>query len=205
MDLSGSGDADKKSQAAFGAGQPLATATVTDSTGTHSLDVRKNKDDYYARSAPAGTPYKVAADLGKELEKSVEEFRNKKVFDFGFSDPSKFELIGTAGEKAYVRSGTDWKQGSQVVDPGTVQAFIDKVRDLAATKFATSGFATPEFGLTVTSNEGKRVERVEFAKAKDGYLARRGNEPALYELDAKAVSEMINAATTIKPAAPVKK
>ncbi len=205
MDLSNSADAASKTQAAFASGQPVATAKVTDASGTQTLEVRKNKDDYYARSAMAGGVYKVSADLGKELEKTTEDFRNKKVFDFGFSEPTKFELTGTAGEKSFVRSGTDWKLNNQVMDPGSVQAFIDKVRDLAATKFATTGFTSPEFGLTVTSNDGKRVERVEFAKVQDGYLAKRGNEPALYQLDSKAVSDVLDASKSIKPGAAASK
>ncbi len=205
IDLSNTADAASKTQAVFAAGRPVATAKVTDASGTQSLEVRKSKDDYYARSALAGGVYKVSADLGKELEKTVDDFRNKKVFDFGFSDPTKFELTGTLGEKTYIRSGTDWKLNNQVMDAGTVQAFIDKVRDLTATKLATSGFATPEFGIAVTSNEGKRIERVEFAKAGDGYLARRGTEPALYQLDSKAVSDILNASKAIKQSTPASK
>ena len=205
MDLSSSADAASKSQAAFASGQAVATAKVTDASGTQSLDVRKNKDDFYAKSALAGGVYKVSSDLGKELEKIPDDFRNKKVFDFGFSDPTKFELTGTAGEKTYVRSGTDWKLNSQTMDPGTVQAFVDKVRDLAATKFAISGFTSPEFGIAVTSNDGKRVERVEFAKVQDGYLARRGSEPALYQLDSKAVTDILDASKSIKPSTPAAK
>lgn len=206
MDLGNTSETAAKSQSAFAAGQPVATAKVTDASGTQSLDVRKNKDDYYARSAMAGGVFKVSSDLGKELEKSAEEFRNKKVFDFGFSDPTKVELTGSIGEKTYVHSGSDWKMGKQLMDPGTVQSFIDKVRDVAAVKFATTGFATPEFGIAVTSNDGKRVERVEFAKTANGYLARRGNEPALYELDAKTVNDIVDAAKSIKPVStPAKK
>src|SRR6266446_6432774 len=47
MDLSGSED-DKKASVAFGSGTPFATARVTDISGTQELQVRKNKDDYYA-------------------------------------------------------------------------------------------------------------------------------------------------------------
>lgn len=191
-------ETDKKAVAAYSSGTPVAIASLTDTAGIHTLEVKKNKDDYYARGAAANTAYKVSSDLGKALEKPLDEYRNKKVFDFGFSDPSKFELTGTLGERTYVHSGTDWKMNNQVMDPGSVQAFIDKVRDLAATQFATSGFVNPELGITVTSNEGKRVERVEFAKAGNGYLARRGSEPALYQLDAKAVNDLIEAAKAIK-------
>lgn len=91
------------------------------------------------------------------------------------------------------------------MDAGSVQAFIDKLRDLSATKFVTSGFTTPEFAVTVTSNDGKRVEKAEFAKVADGYIARRENEPALYQLDGKSVDDMLEASKAVKPASAGKK
>jgi hypothetical protein len=92
------------------------------------------------------------------------------------------------------------------MDPGQIQAFIDKLRDLAATKFVNTGFTEPTATITVTSNDGKRTEKAEFAKTNDGYIARRENEPALYQLDAKSVNDMLDASSAIKPAAsPAKK
>jgi hypothetical protein len=46
---------------------------------------------------------------------------------------------------------------------------------------------------------------VEFAKTSDGYIARRANAPGLYQLDAKAVNDMLEASRAIKPAASAKK
>jgi hypothetical protein len=205
MDLSTSADDARKAEATFASGKPIASAKVSDAAGTQTLDVRKNKDDYYARGSTVKGVYKVSSDLGKELEKSLDDFRNKKVFDFGFSDPTKIEVSGSPGDKTYIRSGTDWKLNGQVMDPGSVQAFIDKLRDAAATKFATTGFSSPVMTVAVTSNDGKRFERVEFAKTNDGYLARRQNEPALYQLDSKTVNDILEAGKTIKPAASGKK
>ena len=205
MDLSTSSDDAKKAEAAFAAGKPVASAKVSDAAGTQTLEVRKNKDDYYARGSSVKGAYKVSSDLGKELEKTLDDFRNKKIFDFGFSDPTKIEVSGPSGDKTYIRGGTDWKLNGQVMDPGSVQAFIDKLRDAAATKFVTTGFSSPVMAVAVTSNDGKRFEKVEFAKTNDGYLARRGNEPALYQIDNKAVNDILEAGKAIKPAASGKK
>jgi Domain of unknown function (DUF4340) len=205
MDLSTSAADAKKADAAFASGQPVASAKVSDTAGTQTLDVRKNKDDYYARSSIVKGTYKVSSDLGKELEKTLDDFRNKKIFDFGFSDPTKIEVSGSPGDKTYTRSGTDWKLNGQVMDPGSVQAFIDKLRDLGATKFVTTGFSSPVMAVAVTSNDGKRFEKAEFAKTNDGYIARRQNEPALYQLDNKAVNDILEASKAIKPAASGKK
>ena len=50
------------------------------------------------------------------------------------------------------------------MDNSSVQNLIDKLRDLSATKFAETGGGNPVFEATVTSNEGKRVEKVTIRK-----------------------------------------
>lgn len=202
MDLSGNTADVKKTDADFAKGQRIATAKVSDAAGTQTLDVHKNKDDYYAQSSVVKGIYKISADLGKQLEKPLDDFRNKKIFDFGFSDPTKIEVQQGDTAKVYEKSGQDWKLNGKVMDSRSIQAFIDKLRDLSATKFVDSGFTTPVLGITVTSNNGKRLEKVSFAKSGNGYIARRENEPALYELDAKSVNDILESSSNIKPAAP---
>ncbi len=86
-----------------------------------------------------------------------------------------------------------------------MQSFIDRLRDAAASKFVDSGFTTPVFTATVVSNDGKKTEKVEFSKSGDNYIARRENEPSLYQLDAKVVNEIVDAARSIKAANKSKK
>ena len=202
MDLSASAESDEKKVAAlFASGTPVATAKVTDATGTQTLEVRKNKTDYYAKSSAVSGVYKVASDLGTSLDKALDDFRNKKLFDFGFDDVSAVDMHD--GSKAYslVKGGSDWWSNGKKMDGASVQAFIDKFRDLAATKFPDSGFATAAITMKVTSNEGKRVENISIAKNGDNYIAKREGEPALYQLDSKAVEELQKAAADVKPAA----
>jgi hypothetical protein len=191
----------KPDDTAFNTGKPIAIAKVTDAGGIESLDVRQNKDDYYARSSQVSGTFKISADLGKLLAKPLDDFRNKKLFDFGFSDLSRLEIQQSAGDKLYTRSGTDWKLGVQTMDPGSVQTVIDKLRDLTSTAFLTTGSTTPEITITAVSNDGKRSEKVEFSKTADGYIARRDGQPALYKLDAKSVNDILEAATAIKATA----
>jgi len=205
MDLSASTDDAKKAAPGFASGQPVTTVKVADSSGTESLEVRKNKDDYYGKSSVVPGVFKLSSDLGKELEKSPDDFRNKKVFDFGFSDPTRLEVQGPSGDKTYMRAGTDWKLNGTTIDPGSIQSFIDKIRDAAAAKFVTTGFTSPVLTVGVTSDNGKRVEKVEFSKAGDEYIARRGNDSTLYQMDAKSVNDIVEASKSIKPSAPAGK
>lgn len=200
MDLAGGADDAKKAQTAYAAGQLIGSAKATDSSGTQTLTVHKDKDDYYAKSSVVAGAYKISADLGKEIEKSLDDFRNKKIFDFGFSDPTRIEVQHGGGDKTYVRSGSDWKMNGQTIDAGSIQAFIDKLRDAAAAKFVTTGFTSPVLTITVVSNDGKRTEKAEFSKSADGYIAHRGTEPALYELDTKTVNDILDSSKGIKPA-----
>ncbi len=207
MDLSGSED-DKKVSAAFGSGTLFATAKVTDVSGAQELQVRKNKDDYYGKSSVVPGVFKLSSGTGTGLDKGLDDFRNKKLFDFGFADPEKVEIHDGAKSYFLTHSGGDWWSNGTKMDAGTVSALIDKIRDLSAVKFPEAGFASPLIDLTVTSDGGKRVEKVLLSKNGDNYEAKRENEPALYELNASSVSELQKSAAGLKPApapAPKKK
>jgi uncharacterized protein DUF4340 len=201
MDVSVSDADEKKAASAFATGSPIATARVTDESGTQELQVRKSKDAYYAKSNAVGGVYKVSNELGHGLNKSLDDFRNKKLFDFGFNDPNKIEMHD--GPKAYflTRRGDDWWSDGKKMDASSLLSFVENIRELSASKFVESGFTTAMLDLTVTSNDGKRVEKVLISRDGDSYLAKRENEAALYELGPKAVRELQKSAADLKPAA----
>jgi Domain of unknown function (DUF4340) len=205
MDLTGSADDQKKAAALFTSGQPIATVKVTDASGTESLDVKKNKNDYYAKSSVVSGIYKAPADLGSSLDKTLDDFRNHKLFDFGFSDPTKIEFQNGASDSVYQKSGQDWKLNGKTMDAASLQTAIDQLRDLSSTAFPTEGFANPTLDVTIVSNDGKRTEKVAFAKSRDKYIAKRENEPAFYEVSEKNVDDFVKAFNQIKPASPKKK
>ena len=196
----------KAAAAAFAGGQKTAITKVTGAEGTLTLEVRKSKDDYYAKSSMLGGVYKVAKEIGDGLGKSLDDFRNKKVFDFGFSDPTRIEIKDGGQSKVIEKSGENWTSGGKTMDSISVQNLIDKLRDLAAAKFVDSGFATPSLEVTVTSNDGKRTEKVQIAAAGPNFLARRENDSSLYQLDASGVNDLRDAAAGIRepPPAPAK-
>jgi len=203
MELSATED-EKKYLSAFNSGTPLATAKLTDVAGTEELQVRKNKDDYYAKSSAVAGVYKVLSSVGTSIDKSLDDFRNKKLFDFGWADPDKIEIHDSAKSTFLARSGSDWWSGGVKMDEGNVGTLVADLRDLTATKFPDNGFTTPAIEIIVTSDSGKRVEKVQIAKNGDNYVAKRENEPALYELGATAVKDLQDAATGLKPATPAK-
>jgi hypothetical protein len=203
MDAAASAEDAKKAAAAFASGARVAVVKVSDSSGTQQLELRKDKDKiYYAKGSTLEGVYKLSPETGDGLDKSIDDFRNKKVFDFGWSDPTKLEIRDGVKQTTYTRSGEKWMLASKQMDSAAMQSVVDKLRDLAATKFPDAGFTTPALEFAVTSNEGKRIEKVALSKSGNDWIARREDESALYLLDAKAAEELRKAVAGIKEAAP---
>jgi Domain of unknown function (DUF4340) len=203
MDTSVTPEDARKAAAAFASGTRVAIATVADANGTQQLEVRKDKDkNYYAKGSAVAGVYKVTSDLGDGLDKKLDDFRNKKIFDFAWNDPNKLQV----GKATYDKVGEKWMSGGKQMDSPSVQSVVDKLRDLSATKFLDSGGGgTPVLDLMVSSNNGKRVEKVSITKQGDTYFAKRENEPSIYQLDSKAVEDLQKAASEVKPFQPPKK
>lgn len=204
MDLSGTED-EKKTTAAFNSGDLIASMKVTDISGTQQLQVRKTKDDYFAKSSVVAGVYKVYSALGTSLNKGLDDFRNKKLFDFGYVDPDKIKIHDGAKSLFLSHSGSDWWSNGTKMDDNSVSSLLSSLRDLSASKFPDSGFTTPMIELTVTSNDGKRVEKVFISKNGDRYVAKRESEPALYELEASSVTGLQKSVADVKASAALKK
>jgi hypothetical protein len=196
IDLAGSSDAATE----FAKGTPIATTKVTADTGTQTIEVRKSKSDYYAKSSGIDGAVKVDSNLGTALDKNLDDFRNKKLFDFGFNEPNKIELHSGTQSWVYTRSGQDWSSDGKKVDASSVESLVSKLRDLTAAKFVSSGFGHPELEATVTSNDGKRVEKILIAKSGKDVVARRDGEATLYQLDPASADDLAKLAADIKPA-----
>jgi hypothetical protein len=202
MDLSTSNNTATETDSAFAKDKPIATVKLTDESSTQQLQIRKAKDVYYAKSNLVDGVYKVDSSLADATDKKVDDFRNKKLFDFGYSDPNKLEIHTSAKTYSLLRGGQDWWDNGKKMDEESVRSFISSLRDLSADKFVDSGFTTSEIDATVTSDDGKRVERVQISKSGANYIAKRESDPALYQLTNTAVDDLQKSLTGIKPASP---
>jgi len=189
----------------FDSGTPVATVKLTGSDGTDTLELRKDKGDYYAKSSAVEGVWKVdsgtATALGEALDRGIDEYRNKQLFDFGYADPDKIEYHAGGTQVDLTRAGNDWWSNGKKMDRASVEAVVTALRDLAATKFVESGFSSPQMDVTVTSGGGKKVEKVQIQKTSDGAIAMRGDGPSLYELDPVTIEGLTDAIAGLKPAA----
>ena len=200
MDLSSSDSAAKDADSAFAKGTPVATVKLTDESSTQQLQLRKEKDNYYAKSGVVDGAYKVNTDLGDAVNMKVDDFRNKKLFDFGYADPYKVEIHSGSKNCWLIRGGQDWWDNGKKMDEDSVRTVISDLRDLSADKFVDSGFTTPEIETTITSEDGKRTEKVQISKSGSDYVAKREGDPTLYQLTSTSVDDLKKSLDGIKPA-----
>jgi hypothetical protein len=209
MDAFISEEDDKKSISAFAAAAKVAVVRVSDAGGTQQLEVRRDKDEHlYARSSVISEAHRTTAVLAEALDKRLDDFRNRKLLDFGWSDPMKVEFRDGQRQAVYQKSGEKWMAGAKQMDAASVNALVDKLRDLSAAGFPDSGYTAPVIEASVTSNDGKRVERVLISRQGDKCFAKRDGEPAIYELDLKTVEDLQKVFAGVKEApasAPAKK
>ena len=193
---------EKAAGSAFAAAQLVATLRLTGSDGTKTLEIRKAKDEVYARSSTMPGVYRVNKDAAEGLNKTLDDFRAKKIFDFGFTDPNRIEAKDNGKTMAVEKSGDKWNSAGKTMDSVSVQNLIDKLRDLGATKFVESGFTTPVIELTVISNEGKRTEKVQIAPADAGFIAKRENDTSLYQIGPDVIRDLRQSIDGVREPAP---
>jgi len=204
LDPALSADGQKKAASAFSAAAPVATVTVTDAAGSQTLEIRKTKgkaegdDKYYAHSSVVEGVYSVETATAKAFDRTIDDFRNKKIFDFGFNDPSRVDYHSAKVQTTVSKAGEKWFCAGKALDSNSIQTLLDKLRDLAATKFAESGSSASEIEITVVSGDAKKTEKVSLAKSGPDWLARRDGDASLYVIPAATVDEIERAAADLK-------
>ncbi len=182
----------------FATAAKIGSASVTDNTGTQTIEIRQIAKDktYLAKSTAVEGTYKLMGDLGDGLkEKDVDSFRNKKLFDFNFTDPNKVEINGAS----YSKSGDKWTGPAGQMDSTSIQNVIDKLRDLSAAKFADKPAGTQTLQVAVTSGDKNKVEKVTFNQAGEDFDAQRGDDASVYVVSAATYNDLQGAIKGIKP------
>jgi len=190
-------DAMKEASAAFGGAARVATAKVTDGAGTQQIEVRRTAaGDYYARSSEVDGVYSITTAVGQGLDKGLYDLRNSKLFDFAFNEPSRIEIVDGGEKTVYEQTDGKWTRDGTAVDSVSLRAMMDKLRNLSAVSFPSSGFTEPVFEATVVWDDG--ADHVLVSGSGDEYFAERDGEPTVYELDSAAVTELRQAASSIQ-------
>ena len=183
--------------------RPFAIAEVVDEAGAHTLTIAKSKDDsYYAKSSDLSGVYEVSSTMAAGLDKPLEDFRNKKLFDFGFKEIAALDLRDGDTRLRVEKKDDKWvlsSEGDRELDSEKVQTVIDSLRSLAATSFpsdeaadqAKYGLDQPAIEAEVRVADGESSEKVLISKvANDRVYAAREGQATTYEVEKSAAEEI---------------
>jgi hypothetical protein len=162
-----------------------------------TLEVRQTGMNYYARSSSVPGTFKVAESLGKGMVKTLADFQNKKLFDFGFDEPTKVEWKSKESTISFQKTGSDWLSNGRVMDSVGVQNVIDKLRALSAARVDDVAASAATIDLTVAATA---TETVQLAPAGSDYIGRRGQEPTLYRIDGATIATLRQAFVDVQEA-----
>lgn len=188
--------------ASFAKGTPVATVKLASASGIDTLEVRKSKNDDYAKSSAAPGVWKIDSSLAGTVDRSIDAYRNKQLFDFGFTDPNRIEYHAGTTSISLDRKATDWYSNGKKMDTASASALVDALRGLSASKFVETGYSKPDIDLTVVSSDGKDTATAHFQKTTDGAIAKRDDSPGLYFFDSAAMNSLYSAISGLKPASP---
>jgi hypothetical protein len=197
MEVTNDVEEEGKWPAKFAAAAVVGSAKVTDQKGTMSIEIRKDKDNaYYAKSSAVDGVFKTTQEAGEALGKGVDDYRNKKLFEFGFTEPDRVEVKQDGAVYSFSKVNNDWKKDGKSVEPGQVQQVIDRLRDLTATKFAdaATGAVFAEYSV--------KAEKVIVTKQGETFYAKRTDSNEAAVLDAAAVTEIKTLAAAVKEPPP---
>ena len=178
----------------YGFDKPEGTLTIA-TGGTHQTLVIGGKLDdntVYVRDGSKPLVATVDASFLKELQKGVDDYRRRDLFDFKGFNVDRVEFTKDAQTvvfekvKSKDRAPDKWRRVSpNPAEPNStnMESLIAKVENLRAAEFLPSttktGLEKPTLTIHATFDDGKKEERVSFAKTdSDVYAAKAGQAGA---------------------------
>ncbi|HET7694908.1 MAG TPA: DUF4340 domain-containing protein [Vicinamibacterales bacterium] len=202
------GDAsDPKLLARFGLDKPAATVRVTSGSSQAGLAIGKSAAEgtVYARDLSRPLIFTVESGLADDLKKAPDEFRIKDLFDARAFNTTRIEVARQGRTLAFEKDKDVWKQvtpAARAADAAKVDALLSALTGTRAngfeTKLAAAGLDAPEIVATLKFEDGKKEEKVTFARKGADAFARREGDTAAAKIDASTLDGIIKAFDALK-------
>jgi hypothetical protein len=190
----------------MGAGSSQATLTIGGPAAEGTV---------YAKDLSRPIVFTVESSILDELKKDPSEYRQKDLFDARSFNATRVEIVRGGESHAFEKTKTKNKEGQ---DEETWKQIAPKPRDLDRTSFdtllnavtgaratsfvdasaASKALAAPELTVSVRFDEGKKEDRVVFAKSGTDAFASRAGEPGAAKIDASALDSIVKALQELK-------
>jgi hypothetical protein len=197
---------------------PEATASLTTGSARATLEVgsKTPEGDYYARDTSRPLLFTVESALVEELLKPVSDFRRKDLFEFRSFNATKvevtrdgqtyvFEKVKAPPDKDGAAATDKWRQTApqgRDIESSKIDPLLSGFSNVRALSWLAStsglGLDKPQATVTATFDDGKKTERVAFARKGDTVYVTRADEPgaatissADYETALRALDDVL--------------
>lgn len=174
-----------------------ARVRVATESSELEAELRGTPGGVYARSETLGGIYPVPAEIDNFLRKPLAEFRDLRVFRFGFSDIFKLEYEGGGVNLSLEKPNENWRQGDKKVDASAANTLADELRSATAAEYREGDApGTATHRIRVETSDG-REERVSLHKGDEAIFAARAGEKGYYRLPDGFLAGLERAASAI--------
>ena len=190
----------------FGTGSSQATVVLGGPAGEGAV---------YAKDLSRPAVFTVESSILEELGKDPSEYRQKDLFDARSFNSTRVEIVRAgqthAFEKAKVKNkeGQDeekWRQLSpqaRELDQAAFDSLLSALTGTRATSFvdaaaAAKALAAPELTATIKFDDGKKEDRVSFARTGPEAYAARAGDPGAAKIEAAVLDSITKALQELK-------
>jgi hypothetical protein len=202
--------------AEYGLDKPAATIQLGSGSSQATLLIGKTGGEgvIYAKDQSRPAVLTIDATLLADVTKETGEYRQTDLFDGRAFTATRLEVVRNGQTTVFDKTKTKnkegqdeqkWKQSAPTardVDQTTVDNLLAAVTAARATSYvdtaAKTGLETPELAITLTSDEGKRVEKVTLSRSgSEGFGARDG-ETGIAKVDTATIDNIVKSLDGIK-------
>ena len=200
----------------YGLDKPETTIQLGAGSSQAALLIGKAAEEgtVYAKDQSRPLVVTIESTLLADVNKDTGAFRQTDLFDGRAFNATRLEVTRNGQASVFEKTKTKnkdgqdeekWKQSAPTardVDQTTVDNLISAVTAARAASYVDSspksGLDKPELTITLTSDEGKRVEKVSLARSgAEGFGARDG-EPGVAKVDAATIDNIVKSLDGIK-------
>jgi hypothetical protein len=197
--------------------KPAATVRIGSGSSQATLIVgaAAAEGTVYARDLSRPAVFTIESSILDELKKDPSEYRQKDLFDARAFNATRLEIVRSGQTHAFEKTSTKntegqneekWRQVSpqtRDLDQTTFGTLLAAVTGARATSFvdqatAAKGLSAPEMTIAIKFDEGKKEERVMFAKAGSDTLAARAGEAGGARVETTTFDSIVKALQELK-------
>ena len=152
----------------------------------------------YARDASRPVVFTVESSLLEDLKKDAGEYRQKDIFDARAFNTTAIEIEKGSEKFTFEKKDGKWHQSAPAAreaDATKVDAILSALTSARADSFvpALPTGTRPELTVSLASDEGRKRERVTFARAGSDAFAQRDGTPGAAKIGADILDGILKA------------